>query len=85
MTFTPTSLYGIPQFELQRFVTVSPARRMEDHIRSLCREVIESDGNSEDFRIAAAELQSALSKHIGQIRERLKKYPLTGQERRKTQ
>lgn len=60
---------------------VPPYRRMEDHIRALCQELVESDENSDDFRAISAELQSALSKHVGQMRARLKNYPLA-QERR---
>lgn len=36
-------------------------RRMEDKIRTLCQKIIATDGNSEEFRIAADELRSALS------------------------
>ena len=54
---------------------------MEDKIRTLCQKVIETDGNSEEIRIAADELRSALSKHIEHMRKSLKNYPLA-QERR---
>lgn len=60
------------------------SRRMEDHIRALCQKLIETDDNSEEFRTAAADLRAALSKHVGQIRARLKHYPLV-QERRSSE
>ena len=55
---------------------VPPYRRMEDRIRTLCQRLIDSDENSDDFRATSAELQAALSKHIGQMRSRLKTYAL---------
>ena len=54
---------------------------MEDLIRALCQRLIESDENSDEFRTIAAELQSALSKHIERIRGRLKHYPLAQETR----
>lgn len=60
---------------------VPPARRMEDHVRHLCQRVIESDENSEVFRTSIVELRTAISTHIEDLRQKLKKYPLA-QERR---
>jgi hypothetical protein len=54
---------------------------MEDHIRNLCQKLIEADEDSEEYKTVASELQLALSKQIGQIRNRLKDYPVA-QERR---
>lgn len=54
---------------------------MEDHIRNLCKRLVESDENSDEFLSISAELQAAISRHIGQMRARLKHYPLA-QERR---
>jgi hypothetical protein len=49
---------------------------MENKIRMLCQKLIDSDENSDDFRAISTELQFALSKHIEQLRARLKDYPL---------
>jgi hypothetical protein len=49
---------------------------MEDHIRNLCQRLIEADEDSEDYKTVASELQIALSRHIAEIRMRLKDYPL---------
>lgn len=57
---------------------------MEDHVRNLCQKLIETDESSEEFRAVAAELQAAISRHVGEIRKRLKNYPLAEQERRST-
>ena len=54
---------------------------MEDHIRNLCQQLIEADDGGEEFKTIAAELQDALSKHIGQIRERLQDYSLARERR----
>lgn len=60
---------------------MSPTRRMEDLIRSLCRKLIESDENTEEYQIAAAELRSALKKHINEVRKRLHTYPFPEERR----
>ena len=54
---------------------------MEDHIRNLCQKLIEADEGSDDYKAVASELQAALSKQIGQIRKRLKDYPLAKERR----
>ena len=54
---------------------------MEDCIRNLCQKLIEADDGGEEFKKIAAELQAALPKQIGQMRERIKNFPLA-QERR---
>lgn len=41
-------------------------------IRTLCQRLIECNGNNEDFRAISAELQTALSKQIDQMRSQLK-------------
>lgn len=65
-----------------RILVVTPTRRLEDYIRSLCRKMLDSDGESEDFRIAADQLRSALLIHIEKMREKFKNYPLIEHERR---
>jgi len=54
---------------------------MEDYIADLRQTLIETDGESEEFHTIAAELQSALSKHIEQTRIRLKTFPLAPERR----
>jgi hypothetical protein len=54
---------------------------MEDYIRSLCHKLIEADESSEEFKTIAVELQTALSRHITEIRMRLKGYPLAPERR----
>ena len=54
---------------------------MEDHIRNLCRKLIEADDGGEEFKTIALDLQTALSKHIVQMRERLQDYPLAKERR----
>ena len=54
---------------------------MEEHIRNLCQKLIEADDGSEEFKTIAAELQAAMSGHIGQMRKRLETYPLAKERR----
>ena len=56
-------------------------RRLQDKVEDLRQKLIEADGGSEEFHAIAAELQSAISKHIEQTRTRLKTFPVA-QERR---
>ena len=57
-------------------------RRLEDKIRALCEKLIASNQEGE-FLTISAELQSALSEHVEELRTRLKTYPLN-QDRRFT-
>jgi hypothetical protein len=59
---------------------VSPTRRIEDHIRSLCKKLVEAN-DSEEFRTLAMELRASLSEHIGRMRHRLGDYPLATERR----
>jgi hypothetical protein len=54
---------------------------MEDYIEELRQKLIEADGGSEEFHTIAAELQSALSRHIEQTRTRLKQFPIPPERR----
>jgi hypothetical protein len=54
---------------------------MEDHIRNLCRKLTEADDGGQEFKTIALDLQTALSKHIGEMRERLQDYPLAKERR----
>jgi len=54
---------------------------MEDHIRNLCQKLIDAHKGSEEYKTISAELQAGLSRQIGEIRKRLKTYPLPKERR----
>jgi len=67
--------------DCKRILLAVPLRRMQDHIRNLCQKLIDAHEGSEEHKAVSAELQAALSRQIGEIRKRLKTYPLPKERR----
>jgi hypothetical protein len=56
-------------------------RRMEDKIRSLCRQILAKKDDDELMRSMLIELQEALHQHVERIRARLNQYPIVSERR----
>jgi signal transduction histidine kinase len=58
---------------------VQPSNRLEDHIKNLSAKLLKAEG--QEFHRLAAELRSALSKHVVGAKVRLGQYPFADERR----